>query len=296
MQLLALFFPDFDHFWQVEMDMRFTGDSGRYLDRMDHFARVEPRKQALERSTFQHMQRRIGDYQTFFRAVNATHAGAAHVWGPLRIPDIDPIGPEPPVKDPRRDRFHWGVGEDADLVVTSMCNNATLSTTWFSRTWLAGFRAGLDTPRFFCPPAITRTSRALLLAVHDAQLRLGLAVPSEATPVSYALWHGLKISFPQHPVFWVQGPDVDDATTDGWWKGGPANASATGVGPKSLVHPGGHGLSFWWESYWPRRIVDAWEGRTADGQGEAKLPWLLHQKDGKIYIPNMVLHPMKHHK
>lgn len=289
MQLFALHYPDFDHVWQFELDMRFTGDAGKFLDRMSDFARREPRKQALERATFQHMQQQIGDYNQFKRAVDRANEGGAYIWGPLRVPEISPIGPEPPTRSAHDDDFQWGVGEDADVIVTSFCNNASAADTWVFRDWLHGFRAGLDTPRFFCPPAITRTSRALLLVIHQAQLDHGIRVPSEATPPSFALWHGLKLSFPQHPVFWKVH---DDFNYQGeWWKGGPINSSS-GVGPDSLAHPRGIGLTFWWESDWARRIFDAWQGYPL-GEGVA-FPWLLARHDDKVYVPNMMVHPMKH--
>ncbi|KAK0630473.1 hypothetical protein B0T17DRAFT_490451 [Bombardia bombarda] len=291
MQLLALHYPEFDHMWQFELDIRFTGDAGKYLDRMGDFARNEPRKQALERATFQHMQQRIGSYQNFSAAVNASNNGSAYLWGPLRIPDLLPIGPEPPTLSPADDDFRWGVGEEADVIVTSLCNNASAAMSWIFRDWLFGFSDGLDTTRFFCPPAITRTSRTLLLAVHQAQVQFGMTVPSEATPPSFAVWHGLKLSFPQQPVFF-ENP-TDDEYMDGWWKGGPANSS-TGVGPDLLAHPRGYGLSFWWETLWPRLLYDAWEGREIPE--DVPFPWILAKDgNGTAYMPNMMMHPVKHH-
>ncbi|KAK3346906.1 hypothetical protein B0T25DRAFT_592906 [Lasiosphaeria hispida] len=290
MQLLALHYPEFDHFWQLELDMRFTGDSGKFLDRVAEFARNEPRKQALERSTFQHMQQQIGDYGQFFHAVDKANKGSAYIWGPLRVPEILPIGPEPPTSTPEEEDFRWGVGEDADVIVTSFCNNATAAYSWVFRDWLHGFGSGLATPRFFCPPAITRTSRTLLLVIHEAQIEHGIRVPSEATPPSFALWHGLKLSFPQHPVFWKTRDDF--SMQEQWWKGGPLN-STNGVGPQDLEHPHGIGLTFWWETDWPRKIFDAWQGQAPEEEGEP-FPWVLGQQDGKVYAPNMMVHPMKH--
>ncbi|KAK3317273.1 hypothetical protein B0T19DRAFT_288775 [Cercophora scortea] len=292
MQILALHYPEFDHFWQVELDMRFTGDAGKYLDRLSDFARNEPRKQALERSTFQHMQSKIGSYENFFNAVDAANNKSAYIWGPLKQPEIEPIGPEPPVPLAEDDDFKWGVGHDADVIVTSMCNNASAATYWVFHGWLGGFAAGEDTVRFFCPPAITRTSRTLLLAIHQGQLEQGLRVPSEATPPSFALYHGLKLSFPQMPVYWHKRDD--DKVAEGWWKGGPANGN-NGVGPVDMHHPPGEGLTFWWGSFWPRVIVDAWEGREL--KEDREFPWILHKaEDGQVYIPNLMLHPMKHNK
>ncbi|KAK3386111.1 hypothetical protein B0H63DRAFT_450096 [Podospora didyma] len=289
MQLLALHYPEFDHFWQLELDVRFTGDAGKYLDRLTSVARNEPRKQALERATFWHMQQMIGEYEDFFDEVNKLHNNSAKIWGPLRVPEILPIGPEPPTKFAQDDKFKWGVGEEADVIVTSYCTNVLNAHEWVFQGWLGGFRAGLKTPRFFCPPAITRTSRALLFVQHEAQMTQNIRVPSEATPTSFALWHGLKFSFPQHPIFWESRDDFD--TMEKWWKGGPAKSS-TGIGPDNVNHPRGYGLTFWWESDFPRKIYDAWQGRRLDDG--VPFPWLLTRHEEKIYAPSMILHPMKH--
>lgn len=289
MQLFALHYPEFDHFWQLELDMRFTGDAGKFFDRLGDFARNEPRKQALERSQFQHMQKRIGDYQSFFAAVDEANNGSASVWGPLRIPDIQPIGPEPPYDHAANDTFRWGVGEDADVIVTAWCGDVKKAYDWMFRDWLGGFQMGLETPRYWCPPAIMRASRTLLLVAHEAQLVHGMRVPSEATLPSFALWHGLKLSFPQHPVFHER--EEEDEYREEWWRGGPA-ASIDGAGPNEVPMPNGMGMSFWWQSRWPRAIMDALEGRKL--KDDVKYPYLLAKKDGKVYVPNMMLHPVKH--
>lgn len=289
MQLLALHYPEFDHFWQLEMDMRFLGDAGKYLDRMTMVARNEPRKQALERANFWHMVAETGDYGEFSLAVDKANDGGSRAWGPMRIPEILPIGPEPPFADPTNDTFEWGVGEEADVIVTSYCNDANKPNKWPFRNWIHGFKTGVKTPRFYCPPAISRSSRPLLLVIHQAQVEQAIQVPSEATLPSFALWHGLKLSFPQHPVFHRENNNEEIRSK--WWKGGP-RASSTGLGPDSLDHPRGIGLSFWWESDWPRHIFSAWTGvELPEG---VKRPWIIHEEDGQLYLPNIVLHPMKH--
>ncbi|KAK0611424.1 hypothetical protein B0T14DRAFT_441225 [Immersiella caudata] len=289
MQLFALHYPEFDHFWQLELDMRFTGHAGKFLDRLADFARREPRKQALERSTFMHMQQQIGDYKQFFQTVDRVNNGHSYAWGPVRVPEIQPIGPEPPVRSPKEDDFQWGVGEEADLIVTSYCNNVSAAEKWVFRNWIKGFEAGIKTPRFFCPPAIMRSSRSLLLAIHEAQLDLSLRIPSEATPPSFALWHGLKISFPQHPVYWKVRDDF--AIQEQWWKGGPANSSS-GMGPDILDHPRGLGLTYWWESGWPRQMYDVWQG--IEPEEGVPFPWIMAKQNDKVYMPNMMVHPVKH--
>jgi hypothetical protein len=290
MQLLALHYPEFDHWWQLEMDMRFLGDAGKFLDRLTTTARREPRKQALERSSFWHMIAETGDYGEFFRAVDASNQGGSHAWGPMQVNEIQPIGPVPPLPHPRNETVQWGVGEEADAITTSYCMNANIPNKWAFREWIAGVGTGTTTPRFYCPPAISRGSRALMLAIHQAQLEQGIRVPSEATLPTFALWHGLKLSFPQHPVFHRDPGDVDNRR--GWWRGGPKDSS-TGLCPDSSDHPRGHGLTFWWESDWAKHVFYDWFGLKVDGIGGPR-PWILGDWDGELWAPNIVLHPVKH--
>ncbi|KAL2151029.1 hypothetical protein VTH82DRAFT_6127 [Thermothelomyces myriococcoides] len=289
MQLLALHYPEFDHFWQIEMDMRFIGDAGKFLDKLSAAARREPRKQSLERSSFLHMVEEVGDYGEFFRLVNESNKGGSHAWGPIRVREIDPIGPEPPVADPHDDNFEWGVGEDADALLTAFCQDANTPNTWVFKDWIYGLRSGVRTPRFYCPPAIQRGSRALLLAIHQAQHELGIRIPSESTLPSFALWHGLKLSFPQHPVFHRDKDDVENRR--GWWRGGPL-ASPTGLGPENNDHPRGFGLTFWWESKWSKHVFNEWYGRKLNK--DEPRPWLIKEWDGKLWLPTMMIHPVKH--
>jgi len=167
--------------------------------------------------------------------------------------------------------------------------DANKPNQWVFREWIHGLKTGLTTPRFYCPPAIMRGSRALLLVIHQAQLEYGIRVPSEATLPSFALWHGLKLSFPQHPVFHRDGGDVDNRR--GWWRGGP-KGSSTGLGPDNSDHPRGSGLTFWWESDWAKHVFYEWMGQKIEGGG--KRPWILGDWDGKLFAPNIVLHPVKH--
>ncbi|EQK98171.1 biotin synthase-like protein [Ophiocordyceps sinensis CO18] len=303
LQLFALHYPEFDHYWQIELDQRFTGDAGKYLDALSAFARNEPRKQALERATYAFNQDIYGTYRNFTDRVNLANNGTSRAWGPIRIPDIHPIGPEPPVARPQDDDFAWGVGEDADVVVTSFCADA-MQTEWVFRDYIQGFRHGTKTPRWFCPPAIMRASRALLLAVHQAQHDTGLSLPSEAVLPTWALWHGLKLSYPPQPAYMRPREGHPEDAKDDWTRDAahrlkttvtPWFGNATEDSPDGLSHGNpqsyaDHGLSWWWTADYPREIVDAWLAGSADHD---KIPGMLAVRKGGVYAPNMAMHPVK---
>ncbi|KAH7325611.1 hypothetical protein B0I35DRAFT_448761 [Stachybotrys elegans] len=307
-QLFALFYPEYDHYWQIELDIRFLGDAGEYLDAVSTSARYEPRKQALERASFVYRTQESGTYKEFMSAVDKANGGQSRSWGPINVREVTPIGPKPPVSNPDHDNFSWGVGEDADVIVTGPCGDAR-TTAWAFGGYVKGFGRGGNTPRFWCPPAIARASRTLLHAIHADQHLRGLAIPSESVFPTWALWLGLKISFPPQPAYmrgWTPRSEINNETSHQSeprrvkkpkkWFGFLPEESPDGMGwvnPQSSAN-GGH--TFWWGANYPRRIMDTWLSNkvniAADSRGVG-MPYMLRVKDGIVYAPNFAMHPVK---
>ncbi|RYZ83667.1 MAG: FAD-dependent oxidoreductase, partial [Proteobacteria bacterium] len=82
-QIFAQFYPEFDHYWQLEVDSRFLGHTGNMLDKLSDFARNEPRKQARERASWAYMADYHGSYDDFFNAIDNVLDGDSSVWGPI---------------------------------------------------------------------------------------------------------------------------------------------------------------------------------------------------------------------
>lgn len=185
-------------------------------------------------------------------------------------------------------------------MVTSVCDDARKSKTWVFSGWVFGFAGIEGPPRYFCPPAIQRGSRSLLISIHNLQLR-GLRIASEATLPSFALWLGLKISYP--PLPWYQTYEPTKKDHDGWFLGGP-QASTDGWG-RANPQWGGRAVpnepkaesTFWWSAGWsgkaPRSVFTAWLNGKVPSGGTDKLPRPLATQDGQVYIPNMMMHPVK---
>jgi hypothetical protein len=300
LQLFALHYPEFDHYWQIEMDQRFLGDVGQYLDAVSAFARYEPRKQALERATYLYSDDVHGSYANFTREVDAANEGKSRAWGPIHIPDIQPIGPNPPTATPEEDDYWWGVGEDADVIVTSFCSDV-LETRWAWQLYIKGFRQGYFTPRWCCPPAIMRGSRTLMLTVHEAQVKHGLSVPSEAVFPSFALWHGLKLSFPPQPAYMsplrTKYNDETSRLPSEWedkhhlpWFGHNPADSLDGTAHANPSSHANSGMTWWWTSTYTRIIMDVWLNNGLVGED---VPEMLAVENGIVYAPNMAMHPVK---
>lgn len=293
LQLFARLRPDFDHFWQIELDQRFLGDAGEYLNAVGAFARAEPRKQALERATFVFRAAVYDSYANLSSRVDGANHGRSRAWGPLGIPNApEHAGPPPPVARPEDEPFRWGVGEPADVVVSSFCADVLQTPWWFFGDWFRSLTAGAATPRWFRPLAVARASRQALLLVHAAQVERGVALPGEAVLPTFAAWHGLKLSYPPQPAYLRPGSAAaEGAPGQTLWFGRVPEDSDDGLShgdPQSFVD---RDLTWWWTSDWPRRLMDIW--LAGDDSAAADSPGVLAVHDGKVYMPNFAMHPVK---
>ncbi|KAF2483398.1 hypothetical protein BDY17DRAFT_297377 [Neohortaea acidophila] len=308
-QLFSRFYPEFDHLWQIEMDTRFLGHTGKMLNAYQAFGKKEPYKQARERASWTFMPRVHGNYRKFSNGINRALQSNATTWGPpdTRIPGFKPLGPTPPVADATLDHFEWLKGEEADLLLLAPAFDPARVQTqpdWLFKNWIMGFDRSL--PRLASFPAQARASRELLAAAHIGQRDLGLRLAGEATLPSFALWHGFKIVQPPIPKFTF--PERDLHELNEIYNGGMPNAFHDGIArgkdpyranalrwysrPRtwewgsSLVEP----VWMHWRNWGPKK-KRAWA--DVFGPVPNELPAFLRRIDGEVYAPNLMLHPHK---
>ncbi|KAL4905768.1 hypothetical protein BDW74DRAFT_184848 [Aspergillus multicolor] len=203
-QIFSHLLPEFDYIWQLEMDARFTGHAYHFLEQSAAFAKKQPRKYLWERNAHFYIPGAHDTYETFKQTIDKAMVGKPSIWGPSppSLPAWQqtqtPLGPTPPVPRPEDDNYTWGVNEEADLI-TFLPHFDSAETTWVFNDVL--FDLPLDTPRRVSPVTMGRYSRLLLGAIHEAQTTAGLAVVSEMTAPSFALWHGLKAVYVPHPIY-----------------------------------------------------------------------------------------------
>ncbi|KAK4870235.1 hypothetical protein LT330_005289 [Penicillium expansum] len=197
-QIFSQMFQDFEYYWQLEMDSRFTGHSYHFLEKSAEFAKRQPRKYLWERNAYFYIPGTHGIWQNFVNMVGSSMQGRKSVWGPMGIPQITPIGPKPPVAFPEDDEYEWGVGEEADLITFIPIFDPT-DTQWLFKNMLWGLPE--DVPRRTSPVAMGRVSRKLLRQMHIIQIQRGMGLVSEMTPPSLALWHGLKAVHVPQPLY-----------------------------------------------------------------------------------------------
>ncbi|RMY81263.1 hypothetical protein D0864_08359 [Hortaea werneckii] len=313
LQLFAHFYPEYDHFWQFEMDARFLGHVGKMLRAFDAFSRKQPLKQAPERASWAYMPKVHGSYDHFKAMVDKGLKGDATIWGPEKVQLIDPIGPEPPVKDPKQDPFEWGVGQDADLLLFGTLNDVRRfesGNDWVFNGYLKGGLRG-EYPRYMSVPAQARASWDLLESVHVAQHKKGLAIASEATLPSFAMWNGLKVIGLPTPKF--QFPERDIWELNHVQNGGFPSLMKDGFAYGPGKYRGSsfaffsRPLSFDWWSSLCDPIFERWmklpygksrEDRLVHDHPEYvevpnEMPFFMQEVDGEVYVPNIMLHPRK---
>lgn len=311
LQLFAHFYPEYDHYWQFELDTRFTGDVGKMLQAFHDFSKKEPYKQARERASWAYFPAIHGSYEEFIASVNESLDGGATVWGPVAAKGIDPLVSALPVKDPKDDDFGIGVGWDADLLLMGPLNKVNWIETeddWVFKSWHPGFDK--DQERYLSVPAQARASWDLLESVHRVQHELGYRIPSESTLPSFALWNGLKVVGLPVPNF--QFPERNMWELNYVLNGGLPRDFDDGIAHGPGRYRSSRFAFFqrpftwaWWSSlcdpifdhwmYGEHKLEESkeWPPNPRMVQVPEELPFFMAKVDGKVYAPAFIMHPRK---
>jgi hypothetical protein len=204
-------YHEFDHYWQLEMDSRFTGHAYHFLEMAVRFAKAQPRKYLWERNSYFYIPGAHGHWQGFMQMVANSLKDKKTIWGPMELSTVIPsgspassghplipLGPKPPVTSPKNDKYQWGVAEEADLITFLPIFNP-VDTQWTYPHTMWGVSE--DAPRRASPVAMGRISSNLAKQMHNAQSEWGIGLASEMTAPTFALWHGLKAVHVPHPIY-----------------------------------------------------------------------------------------------
>ncbi|KAL1841950.1 hypothetical protein VTJ49DRAFT_6273 [Mycothermus thermophilus] len=345
MQLFASQHPEYEYFWQWEMDIRYTGHYHDLLSKLENWAREQPRKGLWERNARFYMPHVHGSWEDFKQMVRVqTEQGAVtadNIWekvpdkaaaaAKLRRPgpgsgsttannNIEkPIwGPERPqnetdwfehTSDPTppttydRDRYTWGVGEEADLVTLSPIFDPE-GTTWKLADDITGYYDDAKPPRRAHIITASRLSRRLLVAMHRETAFKKHHAFSEMWPATVALHHGYKAVFAPHPVFVDRAWPVD-------YMARVLNAGRNGAsgGARSSVYGDREhnmrGLTWFYNAGFSGNLYRRWMGlrvnndggeefeTVVDPAGDGRTVGTMKGGEGRMCLPPMLLHPIK---
>ncbi|KAF7546746.1 hypothetical protein G7046_g9215 [Stylonectria norvegica] len=170
MQYFAYMHPEYEYFWQWEMDVRYTGHYYDLFTKLEGWAKAQPRKGLWERNSRFYFPSVHGTWDDFSQMSRVQSEMAASgngddshgwkglpgaddapdrmaknekpIWGPHRPaddddwfePQNDPIAPA----SYERDHYQWGVGEEADYISLNPLFDPE-GTTWGLRDDITGF-------------------------------------------------------------------------------------------------------------------------------------------------------------
>jgi hypothetical protein len=317
MQYFAYQHPEYDYFWNWEMDIRNTGHWYHLFDSVTKWAKKQPRKGLWERNGRFYVPSEHGSWEDFRQMVRVNteqgtnspnnmwsglnaggvkgpgevRSGDRPVWGPERPQDDDvafDTDPVPPTTH-EKDKYSWGVGEEADLITFNPLFDPD-GTTWLLAEDVTGYnRSRGFPPRRTAIITASRLSRKLLVTMHRETALKRHTMFSEMWPASCALHHGLKVVYAPHseyidrrwPTHYLQ--NVFNAGRNG----------ATGGARTSVFGDREHnfrGTTWYYNAGFPEVLWNRWLGYKFNNDGGEQFELA---NEGRMCLPPMLLHPIK---
>ncbi|KAH7148804.1 hypothetical protein EDB81DRAFT_933242 [Dactylonectria macrodidyma] len=312
LQVFALQHPEYEHFWNWEMDMRYLGSYYEFFDRLGKWAAEQPRTLLWERSARYYIPAYHGSWENFTSAVqkDTIASGRAPVFGPLSFDGKAQLRHDewgqtmmPASCSVDTDRSKCGVGEEADLITLNPLFD-TEQSGWVFSDDATGYKT--PPPRRCAIITASRLSRRLLMAMHEEVWRFHHTAFSEMFPPTVALHHGMKGVFAPHPVYldraWYPFSEIDAAFNAG------RDHSTSGPGsPFDQLNEHNHkGTSWYFNSEFAGLIWRRWLGYAQmDGRGKhggraneghergGKAEELDATSSGRLCMRGVLVHPIK---
>ncbi len=309
--------PEYQFLWNWELDIRNTGHWYYFLEKVRRWTRNQPRKGLWERNGRFYIPDVHGTWEDFKQMVRVqSEMGTDHpnnvwsglkgsamnipgmpqgktdtpVWGPESPPDMLEAqdDPQPPIAV-EKDKYTWGVGEEADLITFSPLFDPD-GTTWFYTDDVTGYNTteGLP-PRRVAIGTSTRLSKRLLQTMHRETVLSRHHMFSEMWPASISLHHGYKAVYAPHPIY------IDrrwpTSYLAGVMNGGRNGASG---GARTSVYGGREhnfkGTTWFYDAGFAPNLWRRWLGYKVDNDGGEQEEVA---GEGRMCLPAVLLHPVK---
>ncbi|KAI1096256.1 hypothetical protein F5B19DRAFT_438484 [Rostrohypoxylon terebratum] len=296
MQYFAYQHPEYDYYWQWEMDIRYIGHYYDLFTKIESWAKKQPRKGLWERNGRFYVPSVHGTWEDFKQMARVqsemgttgadniwdgvpgankqqqTSRGEKPIWGPERPkdpkdwfePEDDPV-PETPYE---KDKYVWGVGEEAEYITFNPMFDPE-GTTWGLANDITGYNTtegnGMP-PRRAQIITASRMSRRLLMKMHRETAFFKHHAFPEMWPGTVALQHGYKAVFVPHPLYVDREWPVEIfARTLNNGKNGATGGSRTSVfGQRehNLI-----GLTWFYNSGFAPNLYRRWLGLKVNNDG-----------------------------
>jgi hypothetical protein len=295
LQYFAEKHPEYDYFWQWEMDMRVTGHYYELLNQVTKWAEKQPREFAWEKSSKFYISSLHKTYSNFTDSIRAEFQTSQQtpISGP-QIPtdDLLPIPQQP-------------LPANADHITDLITFNPLFdpnNTHWAFQGDITGYQTRPPTRAALI--TASRVSRRLLKLMHQETYLKKHTMFPEMYPASIALHYGLKAVYAPLPIYFDR--DWPAVHADEVFNNAKISEKSAAKGMKgidgyfhgpggSVFGPGEHvfrGSSYYsnagfsaylwrrWLGHETRNDEVTWEGESGEG-------------GGRMCLPMMVLHPVK---
>ncbi|KAI3328942.1 hypothetical protein HD806DRAFT_267205 [Xylariaceae sp. AK1471] len=334
MQYFAYQHPEYDYYWQWEMDIRYTGHYYDLVSKIERWAKEQPRKGLWERNARFYLPSVHGEWEDFKQMARVqteigvkgadnvwdgipgaekghkSTGGDKPIWGPERPKDpkdwYDPDNDSTPPTTYEKDKYEWGVGEEADYITFNPLFDPE-HTTWGLADDITGYNKEDDNgnpPRRAHIITASRMSRRLLLAMHKETAFLKHHAFPELWPGTVALHHGFKAVFVPHPLYVDrEWPTEIFAQTLNNGKNGASGGARTAVFGDREHNL--EGLSWFYRSSFAPNLYRRWLGLTVSNNGGEEFELIVDESkngssvqemrggEGRMCLPPMLLHPVK---
>ena len=314
LQHFAMMHPEYEHFWNWEMDMRYVGNYYELFDRLGSWAKEQGRLELWERSQKYYVPDFHGSWSNFTEVVHEEieHADRRPILGPVAFSGKHPLRAQergysfmPDSCASGKDMTECGIGEEADLITLNPIFDAEDSGWVFAQDVTGYDHSQAVPPRRCAIVTASRLSRRLLGIMHEETWRLHHSMFSEMFPASMALHHGLKAVYAPHPVFLDRNWEIERVD---WAFNGGRDHSTSGHGsPYDLDNEHNHaGTSWYYNSEFAGLLWRRWLGYAQyDGRGDnggragegtlrgGKAEESREDSTGRLCLRSMLVHPVK---
>jgi len=306
LQWFASQHPDYDHFWNWEMDMRYTGHYYEFFNCLDKWSQRQSRQGIWERNAKYYIPELHGSWENFTELVKQENEGAEPTgtprpYGNLTWPamEVDFPGrewfnetgiPPPPGCDNEEDQSQCGVGEAADLITFNPLFD-TDGTAWVFDRDISGYDLNYQIPpRRASLVAASRLSRRLLMTMHEDMLAFGHSAFPEMFPATIALHYGLKAVYAPHPVYFDRKWPLGEVEKK--FNGGVRGSSGGNTGsPFAYGNEHNHeGTTWYYNSKLAGGLWRMWLGYKDDEYGGKDFE---EKGTGRICLRGTLVHPIK---
>jgi len=312
--------PEYDFFWNWEMDARYTGHYYHLFTQVTQWAAQQPRKLLWERNARFYVPAVHGSWDDFSQMVRVqtehgtnskSNTWSSHLPPNPHVPETQPQkpeksiwGPDPPLDYPdieldeslkppttyASDKYEWGVGEEADLITFNPIFDPE-GTTWLLADDISGYNTTQGKPpRRTAINSSFRLSRRLLETMHREQSIHRHTMFSEMWPASCALHHGLKAVYAPHPVFIDRKWPVQYlAAIFNNGRNGASGGARLSIFSDDRQY-NFKGTSWYYDAAFGGNLWKRWLGFKVDNDG-GEMEEV--EGEGRICLPGMLIHPVK---